>query len=448
MDQYKNIYFLGIGGIGMSALARYFHLTGLNVAGYDKTPSPLTRQLESEGISIHFNDDIDEIPDEFKTSDSTLIVITPAIPTDHQGWTFFKSQGFQIKKRAEVLGLITDNQKTLAVAGTHGKTTTSCLLAHILHFNGIPINAFLGGISNNIQSNYLGNSSAEYTVVEADEFDRSFLQLEPYISIVTSTDADHLDIYADKNEFKIGFEMYVSQIKQHGLLIAHTDTGLDFHKYMQYSQDHPDNHYRNIRIEHGEFKFDATINGNLWSDVVLGIPGIHNVENALACILVCINIGLNEQQIRNGLRTFEGVYRRFQYHVRDPELIFIDDYAHHPTEIRAFLSSIKLLYPEKKITCIFQPHLFSRTRDFFDEFVAELSQADEIIIMPIYPAREKPIPGITSESLVAKLGDRAKLMNETEVLDFLRSNPRELIVTLGAGDIDRLVPKIKTMIRP
>lgn len=430
----------------MSALARYFNLHNYRVAGYDKTPSPLTEELISEGITIHFEDSLQLIPKEFLDPNQTLIVITPAIPNDHIEWNYFLEYGFQIKKRAEILGLITKTQKTIAVAGTHGKTTTSCLLAHILDHNNIPINAFLGGIANNFGSNYVGHSNAEYTVVEADEFDRSFLQLHPYISIVTSTDADHLDIYSDKEHFLDGFKKYVSQIDPEGVLVAHSNTNLSATNCIYYDKDYDQNNYSNIRIENEKFLFDAKVQGSIWKNIELGIPGIHNVENALACILVCVQIGLSENQIRSGLSTFTGVYRRFQYQIKNEDLIFIDDYAHHPTEIHAFISSLKLLYPKRKITCIFQPHLFSRTRDFFDQFILELKEADEVIIMPIYPAREKPIPGITSNALVEGIGSNAKLMSEYEILNFLETNSRELVTTVGAGDIDRLVPKIKSLL--
>jgi UDP-N-acetylmuramate--alanine ligase len=404
IQTYHNIYFLGIGGIGMSALARYFKLIGKNVAGYDKTKSPLTDTLISEGIDIHFEDFGPVIPAGFREKSDTLVIYTPAVPKNMGELLHFQHNGFTLLKRAEVLGLITRDSKGLCVAGTHGKTTTSTLLAHILTQSNLKCTAFLGGISANFNSNFIFSESSPYSVIEADEFDRSFLQLNPFGSIVTSIDADHLDVYGNSEDFLKGFQAYAERIDESGILILKKGIELKTKAKKTYYSVNEDADFtgKNLRMEKESFFMDVAFSSEKWNDVELGLPGIHNAENALACIAFCCFLGLNQTEIRNGLKTFKGVKRRFEFHVRTEQIVYIDDYAHHPTEIKALVDSIRLLYPTKKITGIFQPHLFSRTRDFMDEFAKELSKLDELILLPIYPAREEPISGVNSESLLEK----------------------------------------------
>lgn len=450
LSAYKQIYFVGIGGIGMSALARYFHVLGLKVLGYDKTESPLTKKLEEEGLSVHYSDlglEVAQLVGGAEAAENTLVVYTPAIKQLEE-LAYFKSEGFEIVKRAEVLGLITQNSKGLGVAGTHGKTTTSTMLSHILN-ESIGCSAFLGGISSNFESNYLLNTNAEYTVVEADEFDRSFLKLHPFASIVTSCDADHLDIYGDYETFKSGFQDYVNLVSDQGFLVLRK--GLDLvTKGLCFSyavNEEADFSADNLRYVDGSFTMDVAFEEEKWTDVVLGLPGLHNAENALACIAVCVNIGLSEAEIRAGLRTFKGVKRRFEYHVKQASTVYIDDYAHHPKEIKALLSAVRLMYPSWKMTVLFQPHLFSRTRDFEDDFARELSEADELILLPIYPAREEPIEHVTSEALAAKCTNNVKVIPASEVLAYVEKQVSSgVILSVGAGDIDRLVPALKTLL--
>jgi UDP-N-acetylmuramate--alanine ligase len=445
IDTYDKIYFIGIGGIGMSALARYFHSIGKIVAGYDKTKSALTDQLEKEGISVHFEDLGPSIPVEFRDSNKTLVVITPAVPQNLGERLFFVHHNFKILKRAEVLGLITRSSKALCVAGTHGKTTTSAMLSHILSQSSMKCSAFLGGISSNINSNFLTDENAEFTVIEADEFDRSFLQLRPFASIVTTTDADHLDIYGDQSEFLNGFQEYADLIDPAGKLIKHESVQLQAPNSATYSiEGSGDYNGQNLRYETGSFFFDLDTPTSHIKDVQCGLPGIHNAENAIACYALCEFIGLESQEILDGIRSFKGVKRRFEMHVKSERLVYIDDYAHHPTEINALITSLRLLYPDKKIYGIFQPHLFSRTRDFFDGFVSSLSQLDSVTLLPIYPAREEPINGINSEALVAQiqLHDKSLLTPEETIKKF-KTIDSGVVVTIGAGDIDRIVEPLK-----
>ncbi|GAB5417720.1 MAG: UDP-N-acetylmuramate--L-alanine ligase [Crocinitomicaceae bacterium] len=401
--QFDRAYFIGVGGIGMSALARYFNSLGWPVAGYDKTASPLTVKLEEEGIEIHYEDFGPSIPEVFRDTSKTLVIYTPAIPINFGELLHVKHAGYVVKKRAEVLGMITRNSKGLAVAGTHGKTTTSTLLAHILDVSEEKCNAFLGGISANFQSNFVQGNS-DWTVVEADEFDRSFLHLHPEASIVTSTDADHLDIYGDSDTFLQGFREYVDQIDSDGLLVRHLDVALSHQNSVSYALNREADYSGwNARVEDGFFTIDLRTPKQEWKSVALGLPGVHNAENAIACVALCEYIGLDEATIREGLKTFKGVKRRFEYHIREENLVYIDDYAHHPTEIKALIDSVQLLYTGKRITGIFQPHLFTRTRDFFDSFAEQLSRLDEVILLPIYAAREEPISGIHSEALLEKI---------------------------------------------
>lgn len=463
IEQFDRAYFIGVGGIGMSALARYFRSLGWPVAGYDKTPSRLTEKLESEGVEIHYEDFGPSIPEQFRDTQKTLVVYTPAVPQNFGEFLHVKHSGFVVKKRAEVLGMITRNSKGLAVAGTHGKTTTSTMLANILDVSEEKCNAFLGGISANFQSNFVQGNS-DWTVVEADEFDRSFLQLHPYGSVITSTDADHLDIYGDSDTFLEGFKEYVKQIDTDGVLVRHLDVNLVHQNTISYALNREADYSGwNPRVEEAFFTIDVKTPGGEWESVALGLPGVHNAENAIACIALAEFIGLDESTIRQGLKTFKGVKRRFEYHIRTENLVYIDDYAHHPTEIKALIDSVKLLYADKRVTGIFQPHLFTRTRDFFDGFAAQLSRLDEVILMPIYPAREEPISGVTSDALLNKINTPVKrLLSASEIVSYIKGDRAgvefertfaegnqdksggQVILTIGAGDIDRIVEPLKS----
>ena len=447
LSQFDRAYFVGVGGIGMSALARYFKTIGWQVAGYDKTPSALTDELLKEGIDIHYEDLGEQIPDQFKEVRKTLVIYTPAIPKDHKELNYFKSSTENLFKRSEVLGLLTRQSKGLGVAGTHGKTTTSSMLAHILDSSHLKCNAFLGGIASNFNSNLVIGKDSEYTVIEADEFDRSFLKLTPYASIITSTDPDHLDIYGDEKVFLEGFQKYAALIDPSGYLVKREGLQVSSEaRTVSYAIDSPtaDFSASGLRFEDGRFLFDVRTTNGIMNDVELGIPGIHNAENALACIALAQFIGLTNEEIRNGLKTFKGVKRRFEYQIRTKDLIYIDDYAHHPTEIHALVSSVRLLYPGKKITGVFQPHLFSRTRDFYEGFARELSKLDEVILMPIYPAREEPIPGVTSDALLEKITAKdKKLMQPNDAVSLLSNYRQGVILTIGAGDIDRIVEPLR-----
>lgn len=446
LDNIERFYFIGIGGIGMSALARYFKAKGFDVAGYDKTPSPLTDELQKEGISVHFDDLGEQIPVAYQDVESTLVVYTPAIPKN-MGELVYLQQNHKVLKRSEVLGLITQTSKGLGVAGTHGKTTTSTMLAYVLSQSHLKCSAFLGGISSNFSSNVLVNPTADYSVIEADEFDRSFLRLKPFASIITAMDPDHLDIYGTTELFIAGFQEYADKHKENHLLIYKYNLPLQQSGFrgISYAINEPKAQVfgTDLQYENGEFFMDIHFAEEVWKAVALGLPGIHNAENALAVAAMCKELGLSEEEIRSGLKNFKGVKRRFEYQVRTEKLIYIDDYAHHPTEIAALVSSIRLLYPTKKIMGIFQPHLFSRTRDFEEGFVHELAQLDEAIVMPIYPAREEPIPGVTSDELVRRIGSKASLKTPEQVLEFANSIKEGVVLTIGAGDIDRIVPEMK-----
>lgn len=446
LSTYKLIYFLGIGGIGMSALSRYFKSKGFVVNGYDRTQTQLTDKLVDEGIGVHFQDLGIKVKDLVGEINDTLIVLTPAIPSDMLELNWLKVSGYTILKRSEVLGVITQNSKGLCVAGTHGKTTTSTMLAHILTNTGHECNAFLGGISSNYNTNYLPSLTSDYTVIEADEFDRSFLRLSPFASVITSTDPDHLDIYGDEINFLEGFQQYANLIDKHGILVLKKGLKLvSDAKINTYAiNDEADFSGSNLRVENGYQVFDVAFKNNIWHNVILGLPGIHNAENALACIAMCHFLGLTENEIRQGLKTFKGVKRRFEFHVRKDECIYIDDYAHHPTEINSLISSIRLLYPNLKITAVFQPHLFSRTKDFMEEFAIELAKVDELILMPIYPAREIPLEGITSEILKTKISHKnVSVLEHDEVLEKLKGEKKGVFLTVGAGDIDKLIFPLK-----
>ncbi|MFM2201597.1 MAG: hypothetical protein RL040_797 [Bacteroidota bacterium] len=445
-------YFLGIGGIGMSAVARYFHAHGKLVMGYDKTSTPLTTELEMEGIAVHFDDSVLEIPPVVRHTpkEKVLIIYTPAIPKDSQELNWLADQGYTLIKRSQALGIITAQSKSIAVAGTHGKTTTSSMIAHMLMHSGKGCNAFLGGIATNYGTNLLLDKNAEWTVVEADEYDRSFLTLSPTISVITSTDADHLDIYGSHEYMKESFNLFAQKLGKDGLLIFRKDLPIDVSalsegtRYVDYSGTGQAQHFAStIQIKEGKYYFDYTSQGECWPSVELGLPGMHNVENAVSAIAVCRAVGLSESEIRGGLSSFKGVKRRFEYHIRREDLVLIDDYAHHPEELRACISSVRQLYPGKHITGVFQPHLFTRTRDFLEEFARSLELLDDVILLPIYPARELPLAGIDSQLLLDNISKPTKkLVEKYDLLAELTGSPRQVIVMLGAGDIDALVSPV------
>lgn len=447
--QYKNVYFIGIGGIGMSALARYFKQNGLNVGGYDKTPSPLTIQLENEGCLIHFDDLGDQVPESFTNKKDTLVVYTPAIKQLDE-INFFKQHGFTLLKRAEVLGMLTRQSKGLCVAGTHGKTTTSSMLAFMLDQSNWKCNAFLGGIATNFQSNLVLSQNSSYTVIEADEFDRSFLHLSPFASIITSVDPDHLDIYGTAEQFKEGFRQFAMKLDPKGICMQKEGLNLPtLGTSFTYAVESESADYSvsNIQWKNGFLCGDVRLKNSWWREVEFGLPGIHNAENALACLGLLNELGMDETQIRAGIKNFLGVKRRFEYIIRTEKLVYVDDYAHHPKEINALINSIRLLYPGKKITGIFQPHLFSRTKDFVVDFAKELSELDELILLPIYPAREEPIQGVTSEWLLSMCKNEKKsIKRPSEVLSYLSNYSDGILLTIGAGDIDRIVPTLKEVL--
>ena len=438
----KNVYFIGIGGIGMSAIARYYNVKGYAVSGYDKTPSPLTHALEDEGIGVHYTDDISFIPED---KEETLVVYTPAIPKDMGELVYVQENGYRVIKRSRMLGEIATGQRCMAVAGTHGKTTTSTLVSHLFTNSGEGCSAFLGGISKNYDSNLLTHSN-NVIVAEADEFDRSFLQLFPEIAVITSMDADHLDIYGDEAHIVEAFKAFASQVSgtvivKHGLDITSKDTKA---KIYTYAYDNPEADFHAEPLENGHFNLHYP--GGVIEDCVVGIPGWVNIENGVGATAIGLTYGLDPQKIRKALASFSGVKRRFDMQVNLDGLVYIDDYAHHPNEIAAAISSIKGRYPEYRYTAIFQPHLYTRTRDFADEFAEALSLADRVILLDIYPAREEPIPGVTSEIIFKGITAPEKiLMKKEELLEYLQGQSlegRELFITLGAGDIDRLVGPI------
>ena len=442
----QNIYFLGIGGIGMSALARYFYQKGCKVSGYDKTPSPLTKRLEEEGILIHYDDNPDLIPDNVD-----FVVLTPAIPNDSLELNCLRERNVRIIKRAEVLGDISRQCRSVAVAGSHGKTTVTALVTHLLNYAGKKMSAFVGGIAKNIDSNVIiGDENDEIVVMEADEFDRSFLQLNPYISIVTSIDADHLDIYGDKEQLDEGFSQFVNKTMPEGVVIYNSALNIKTdRKHLTYGFDDADVMARDIRIENGMTKFSVvTKEGLEYGEYEMQLFGRHNVMNAMSAIITCFQLHVDMKTVREGLAAFKGVQRRFDIRFRNDEVCYIDDYAHHPEEIKASLRAVRDIYPERELTLIFQPHLFSRTRDFMNEFAEALSLADRLLLMEIYPAREKPIDGITSSVLLEKVRCKEKqICSKEELVDTIRKMKPELIMTMGAGDIDRFVPQIETLLK-
>ena len=446
--RYNDIYFIGIGGIGMSAIARYYKFKGVAVSGYDRTPSDLTHALEAEGIAVHYDDDPTKIPTDVRR---TLVVYTPAIPADLAELCYVREHGYRVIKRSQMLGEITAGQTCLAVAGTHGKTTTSTLVAHILTESGVGCSAFLGGISKNYGTNML-MSHTPTVVVEADEFDRSFHQLHPAIAAITAMDADHLDIYGDLAHVQEAFRIFASQVSEtlilkYGLPIRPEDTPA---KIFSYHFDNPraDFHSRNLRLDAtGHYTYDLAYPGGVLSDIRVGALGWVNVENSIAAAAICLCYGLDAQKVRHAIGTFEGAQRRLDLHLGTPGLTYIDDYAHHPAELESAISSIRQIYPGRKITGIFQPHLYTRTRDFASEFARALSGLDKLILLDIYPAREEPIPGVTSEIIFRDVTSPEKvLLQRDELMDYLEKEPIDVLVTLGAGNIDRFIVPITEML--
>ena len=450
-NQIHTYYFLGIGGIGMSALARYFAAKGYRVLGYDRTASPLTESLEAEGIEVQYDDSLDRVA--ALDLQTTVVVRTPAVPEDMAVYVWLKEKDFRILKRAEVLGIVTRSERALCVAGTHGKTTTSTMLAHILHQSHVGANAFLGGIANNYGTNLLLDQKSDLVVVEADEFDRSFHHLTPYISVITSMDPDHLDIYGTEDAYRKSFMHYASLV-QEALVVKNslqlTVDNLQARVYTYAVDEMADFYADNIRVANGEIRFDFHTPQQSVEDVQLGVPVWVNIENGVAAMAVAWLMGATDEELREGMRSFSGVYRRFNIHVNTPQITYIDDYAHHPMELKASIESVRKLYPERYVIGVFQPHLFSRTQDFAEEFAAVLSQLDEVALLPIYPAREEPIAGVTSEWLMDKVQTKRALVLPDILAKYLRERVKNclakekncVVITMGAGDIDRQVQKI------
>ena len=445
----KAVYFIGAGGIGMSALVRYFLSKGKKVGGYDRTPSELTEKLIKEGALIHYEDNICSIPADFKVKESTLIVYTPAIPASHTEFTWFRDNGFSIQKRSQVLGMLTRSGKGLCVAGTHGKTTTSTMAAHLLHQSHVECNAFLGGISKNYGTNLLLSDKSEYVVIEADEFDRSFHWLTPFATVITATDADHLDIYGTKEAYLESFSHYTSLIQPGGALIMRE--GIELDPQLQegvtlytYSRQSGDFHAENVRIGNGEIFFDyISPLGNI-KDIQLGVPVAINIENGIAAMALAQLSGVNNDEIKQAMATFRGVDRRFDFKIKNDKVVFLSDYAHHPEEIKQSILSMRALYNDKKLTAVFQPHLYTRTRDFYQEFADSLSLLDEVILTEIYPARELPIEGVSSQLIYDHLrpGIEKCICRKEDIIQVLKEKKIEVLITLGAGDIDNYVPQI------
>ena len=450
----KSVSFVGAGGIGMSAIARYFLHIGVVVAGYDKTPSALTKELEKEGMDIHYEENVALIPAACKDASSTLVIYTPAIPQEHQELVYFHENGFTIEKRAQVLGTLTRSHKGLCVAGTHGKTTTSTMCAHIMHQSHVDCNAFLGGISKNYGTNYILSDKSDYVVIEADEFDRSFHWLRPWMSVITATDPDHLDIYGTKEAYLESFRHYTELIQPGGALIIHKNLEMKQHvqdgvKIYEYSLNEGDFHAENIKIDNGEITFDFISPVESISNVELGQPVPINIENAVAAMAMAQLNGCTAEEIKEGIKTYEGVERRFDFKIKDDKHVFLSDYAHHPKEIYQSAKSIRELYKNRKITAIFQPHLYTRTRDFYKDFADSLSILDEVILCDIYPAREAPIPGVTSELIYKNLkpGVEKSMIHKEDVLDLVKKRDFDVLIVLGAGDLDNLVPQMAEILK-
>lgn len=452
MKDFKSLYFVGAGGIGMAALERYFLAKGYRVAGYDRTASDLTRALEQEGVAIAYDEDPALIPDYCRDLEQTLVVYTPAVPATHKGLQYFRDGGFEVVKRAKLLGVVTEHSKGLCFAGTHGKTTTSSMAAHILQTAGTGSNAFLGGVLRNYGSNFLLSDSSPYSVIEADEFDRSFHQLSPYIAVITSTDPDHLDIYGNYENYLESFAHFTELISPDGALIVHTDLALKPRvpqgvRVYTYSLAEGDFHAQNVRVGGGEIVFDFVApDGSVIADVSLGVPVSINIENAIASMAACWLIGTPAEAMRKAIGTFQGAKRRFEFWLKEPGeqgKVVLDDYAHHPNEIEASITSVRALYPDRKITVIFQPHLYTRTRDFAPEFAKALSKADELYLLPIYPAREEPIPGVTSDIILSGVTCKVKkILTKEQLLEAIPQMQTDVLLTVGAGDIVNLLPQI------
>lgn len=451
INNLHTVYFLGIGGIGMSAIARYFNAKGVQVGGYDKTSTALTDELQNEGITIHFTESVDQIPTSVKEqSAGTMVIYTPAIPSNNKEFVFLKEQGITLFKRSEVLGFISQNYFTIAIAGTHGKTTTSSIIAHVLNESGIKCNAFLGGISLNFNSNLLLNDSADVVIVEADEYDRSFLTLSPDIALITSLDADHLDVYGDKNSMDLAYNEFANKIKPDGKLIskasciAALNLRSDIDSFTYSVDDGGQFSAEKVSIKDGYYVVDLNNDNEQVTGVKIGLPGIHNVENAIGAFAIARKMGVDSDAIKTALGSYKGVQRRFETHIKTSDLVYIDDYAHHPSELDMAIKSARALYPGKRITAIFQPHLYSRTRDFVDEFAKSLSALDELILLNIYPARELPIEGITSALISEKVSITNKsVISDDQLIEKLMEKDLEVLLTLGAGDIDTFIQPIK-----
>ena len=448
LNNIKNVYFVGIGGIGMSALARYFKANGCLVAGYDRTPRPLPEKMaKEEGIDINYSDEASAIPEAFRRPEDTLAVYTPAVPQDHPQLEFLRRAGFVLHKRAEVLGLLSRAGKALCIAGTHGKTTCTTMLAYLLRISSVGCNAFLGGISANFGTNLLIDRNSPYIVIEADEFDRSFLHLNPEMAVITAMDNDHMDIYKNRGNLLEAFEKFAANVNKGGLLVLKDGLRLENRAVSGYYAvgKKTDYYVDNLRPDNGCYIFDYHGKKGDIRDIKLGIPGRLNVENATAAITLALEAGATADEIRKSLPGFRGVARRFNIHVNNGKVMYIDDYAHHPREIEATLKSVREIWPDKKLKVIFQPHLYSRTNDFYKEFGKSLSLADEVELLDIYPAREKPIPGVTSQLVLDNISVKSRLVSKEKVLDEMSGEPQEgIIMTVGAGDIDRLIPEIKT----
>ena len=449
----KAVYFIGAGGIGMSAIARYFMKRGLVVAGYDKTPSNLTHQLEKEGMVIHYEEDIAEIPHACKNPETTLVVYTPAVPSRHKELVFFQENGFEVEKRAQVLGRLTQAHRGLCFAGTHGKTTTSTMCAHIMHQSHLDCNAFLGGISKNYGTNYILSDTSDFVVIEADEFDRSFHWLRPWMSVITSTDADHLDIYGTEEAYLESFRHYTELIQPGGALVLHTNLAMREHvqegvKVYSYSRDKGDFHAENIVIQNGEITFDFVSPVETVRGISLGQPIPINIENSVAAMAIAQLNGCTAEELRYGMRTYSGVDRRFDFKIKNDKHVLLSDYGHHPKEVLQSAKSLKELFPNRKITAIFQPHLYTRTRDFYQDFAHALSNFDEVVLTEIYPAREAPIEGVTSKLIYDNLaaGVEKHLIEKKDVLAFVKQHDTDVLVILGAGNLDNDVPQIAQII--
>ena len=450
----KSVYFVGAGGIGMSAIARYFLNKKLVVAGYDKTPTALTKELEKEGMSIHYEENVSLIPEACKDNKTTLVIYTPAIPAEHKELVYFHENGFTIEKRAQVLGTLTRTHKGLCVAGTHGKTTTSTMCAHIMHQSHMDCNAFLGGISKNYGTNYILSDKSDYVVIEADEFDRSFHWLRPWMSVITATDPDHLDIYGTKEAYLESFRHYTELIQPGGVLIIHKNLEMKQHvqegvKIYEYSLTEGDFHAENIKIDNGEITFDFISPIENVTGVELGQPVPINIENGVAAMAMAQLNGCTAEELRNGMKTYGGVDRRFDFKIKNDKLVFLSDYAHHPQEIFQSAKSIRELYKDRKITAIFQPHLYTRTRDFYKDFANSLSLLDEVILCDIYPAREQPIPGVTSKLIYDNLkpGVEKSMIHKEDVLDLIKKRDFDVLIVLGAGDLDNYVPQMAEILK-